>query len=1199
MSLLRRVVHIVALVGTLLTGSLALAIIVSQTPWFKDWLRRYIIRETQQYLNGEVSIGSVGGSLFYGVDLTDLTIRMAGQTVLTIKDVKIDYSVFEVVSGGVKIDDIRLNKPAVLLVRDAQGWNLGRLIKQQAREKDRRGPKYPISIGEIGLSDASFVLSNPSAGRSVRVPARIDRVNASFSFHYEPVRYTIAIHHVSLRTHEPALDLNRFTGTIALADENVYLDELRINTAESELRVDGTIDHYLTAPAYNLTAGSGKFSLSEISRIVPAVAGIEVQPVFKVATHGAADRLEVAVDVKSTAGDINGNITTNALARDKPVAGRLHVAKLNLAPLLNNPSQKSDITGRADLNLVLPAASPMGRLRGSYRFEGPAVAYAGYRAADVRATGSLDGPRITVAAVARAYGARTTTKGTIIRPTGPGEVLQYTLEGRASGVDLRALPRTLAAPRLASRLALDYRLTGRGLAFAADARMHASVLEGARIGEGTIARLTSMKRTLRYEAEGTIANLDTGRVTRKLRVAALASRHLSTDITGRFTARGATGRGAPLEADVRLARSLVEGATFRAGTVAHFAMSGGNIEYAAKGHVEHLDLQRMGRALNVAALREERFAGLVNGDFDVRGRGTELRTLAIDANGRLVNTRLLGGEISALDFGAHLANSALRVRAQGDFAKLDPAMAAANPTYRGSLTGSLDGEFAVAGLGEPIDLSNLMWNGRANLTNSRVADVDLDAAELDADYANRVGRIRRFSIKGPDLNATASGTLALDERSQSNLAYHVEATHLARFRNVIGEKVDGAAIVDGSVSGNRSELGSTGTFSGANVRYGDNSALSASSRFTVALPGLRPDALVLTAQTKATFVRTAGREINEVTATTTYRDKQLEFSGHLHEGPRELDASGTILFHPDHQELHLRRLALSTEGVTWTMAPSAEAAVQYGPDRLVFKNVRLTNGNQVISVDGGVGMKPGSTGTLDVKAAGVDLAELDRLMLGNQQMTGTLDLSGRLTGSTDAPRFDGNVEVKGGSIRGYTFNSFTADIGYTRAGMSLDARLGQAPGEVLTAKGTAPLTLLRGEPTERAEHVAPGAEDIVDLRIQTSNIGLNVVQALTPELANVRGAVTTDVHLTGSGRDPHMAGFVEVRGGAFEVLATREVYTGLDTRLDLHSDRVVIQAFQLLDKRRNPLNISGEMTIHQRGVGALQVALTSHQFEII
>ena len=86
---MRRTLQIVAFVGTLLVGIIALALIVSQTPWFRDWLRKYVVRQAGTYVNGTVSIGSLGGNLFYGVQLGDVRVDVNGVHVLTLKSVEI------------------------------------------------------------------------------------------------------------------------------------------------------------------------------------------------------------------------------------------------------------------------------------------------------------------------------------------------------------------------------------------------------------------------------------------------------------------------------------------------------------------------------------------------------------------------------------------------------------------------------------------------------------------------------------------------------------------------------------------------------------------------------------------------------------------------------------------------------------------------------------------------------------------------------------------------------------------------------------------------------------------------------------------------------------------------------------------------------------------------------------------------------
>ena len=121
-------------------GIVALALIVSQTPWFRDWLRRYVVRESKQYVNGELSIGGLTGNLLFGIGLTDVAVDVSGQRVVAIKALEVDYSVFQILSSGIVIDDIKLVSPNVVVERDARGWNLARLVKTAGAGGRPQGP---------------------------------------------------------------------------------------------------------------------------------------------------------------------------------------------------------------------------------------------------------------------------------------------------------------------------------------------------------------------------------------------------------------------------------------------------------------------------------------------------------------------------------------------------------------------------------------------------------------------------------------------------------------------------------------------------------------------------------------------------------------------------------------------------------------------------------------------------------------------------------------------------------------------------------------------------------------------------------------------------------------------------------------------------------------------------------------------------
>jgi uncharacterized protein involved in outer membrane biogenesis len=201
----------------LLVGATAAVVIVSQTSWFKNWLRGYIMREAGQYVNGAVSIARLDGNLWFGVEMEHVGVTMDGSDVVTVQDVGLDYNIFELVSSGLSVDNIRLNKPVIHLRREGGSWSINRLIKKQDQEADRRGPRRSLAIEEIKITDGAVLFDTPVnpvgtsgtlSGPALRLPKRFEHLDAKLAFHYEPVRYTIDISQVSFRGSDPELALN-------------------------------------------------------------------------------------------------------------------------------------------------------------------------------------------------------------------------------------------------------------------------------------------------------------------------------------------------------------------------------------------------------------------------------------------------------------------------------------------------------------------------------------------------------------------------------------------------------------------------------------------------------------------------------------------------------------------------------------------------------------------------------------------------------------------------------------------------------------------------------------------------------------------------------------------------------------------------------------------------------------------------------
>jgi autotransporter translocation and assembly factor TamB len=1117
---LRRFLQVVAIVGTLMIGVLAVALIVSQTPWFKDWLRRYIVRESKQYLNGELTIGGLSGNLFFGVSLADVAVDVSGQRVVAVKGLEVDYSVFRLISEGLVLDEIKLVEPRLRLEHDADGWNMQRLLKEQRKEAEREGPGQPVALQSFEVADGSFVIDDQVGTTGYQMPHRIDDVDIKGSFQYDPVHFTVGVDRISLRASSPDLTVREMRGKVAVRDDNLYIEGLLLRTADSSVEVDGVVEQYLRAPVLKLTS-TVSISTAEIARVVPAAAGFSLNPRLNVRANGPASRLAIELDVRSEAGNVRGQLTADAEAPDFAVKAELDVERLNLERILKDPEQRSDISGHAKLDLGI-ASSPedapaQDRLKGTFGVSAQEVVAAGYQATDVTVTGSLDGARIALDGRARAYGSTATASGFIVTPA-PGRPLSFDLRGRADDVDPRRLPASTQAPKVAAKV---------------------SVAE--------------------YQVRGT---------------------------------------GGSIKGSVRLNQSELEGAVIAGGTVAEFASNNGRIAYTARGSVANLNLQRIGNAFNVAALARPEYDSQINAQFDVTGAVSKPDALKLDASGTVSDSSLMGASIPQLGFEAHLDNGALNARAEGRFEHLDPGRVAGRKDLEGNVSGSVNASVAITDISAPLTPESITADGNFTLTASKVGGLQINQAEIAGRYSSQIGDLTRVHFEGPDINVDASGRVALDRTSESNLKYHVDASDLAALARLAGqESVNGSVTLDGTVTGNAALMMVEGALDASGLKYQQNSALNLNSRYTVTVPELQFADAKVESTTGATFVKAGALEIDQLTATTTYGARTIGFTTSIKERTREVDAEGEVVLHPDHQEIHLPLLAFRTQGVEWRTAPDGEAAIRHGNDTIELDNVRLISGDQSLEVRGAFALKgdqPG--GAIDIHARNVDLSQIERMLSQNQGLSGQLTADAKISGTADRPMVDGRVEISNGGFRMYKYDALTAAIDYQTNRIGLDVTLQQSPSESITVKGSVPTTLFAR--SERG-HVDAKAGDEVDLRIQSSALNLGFVQGFTNQVTAVSGTFQADLHVTGSGEDPHVEGYVHVKDAGFGIPAGGVAYSGLNTRIDLTPDAVRIARFQIHDEHGQTLSVQGELAVHERQVGGVNISLVADNFEVI
>ncbi len=1125
MQIVKRLTHVLVLVLTLIVGATAAAIIVSQTAWFKNWLRGYIVAQANTYLNGTVSIERLGGNLFFGVEMENIGVSMDGSQVVAVKDLGLKYNVISLITKGLSVDEIRLDQPVIYLRRDGDVWQLSRLVKKQEQEADREGPGTPIAIDAIEIADGKLAIDSPVGTSGVDVPKTFDHLDAKLSFKYEPVRYSIEITNISFRGDQPAIALNALSGGIAVHDDAVHIEQLALRTAESSLTIDGAVQNYLTTPNLNLQITSDKLSIPEIARLVPALAGVKLQPAFEIKANGTFDQLGVDMNVRSTAGSLVGKIVADLVEPAQAVRGDLTVRNLDLSQLVNDPRQKSDITANAHVDVRAASFQKLDTLRGGVSVDSQRIAYGQYAAGPLGLEAQFEGRRVALSAKALAYGVSATAKGRVTLPdpaasNASAQAIRFDVNGELRHLDLRKLPRDLKIPAADTNLNADYRAAG-------------------------------------------------------------------SIVTGKNAAHH-------VKVDAKFQRSTVAGATIAAGSAVRATIDGSAVAYSADATVAGLDLERIGREFEVPALAAARYQSDINGHVVASGSGTSPKAMQLTASGSLTDTTVMGGTIPQLDFNATLGDDTVHVKANGSFSGFDPATASGRADLAGTLGGRADVDATIANVSSGITPESIEADARVALDPSTIGGLDITRANLDGSYHDSTADLRTLEIVGRDLNVNAKGTLALNETGESNLQLHADSPSLATIGKLANQPLTGIGKIDATVTGNRRELYASGNVTADGLKYQENGALTLSSDFDATVPELQPADATVDATSHATFVTLAGQNINVLDATTTYTNKQLDLDVTAKQPQRSLGVAGTVLLHPDHQELHLKRLALDTQGQSWQLAPASQPTINYANDAVEVNNLTLASGDQQIAAAGTFG-KPGDA--LKVTLTNVDLASVDAILLRPPQLTGRLNASTTIAGSKEQPTVDAKFDVVQGGFRQFRYDSFGGTVNYTGPGLTLDARLQQNPTTYLTANGYVPLAAMKA--AQGGGHITATKENSFDLHVDSTPVDLGLVQGFTTALTGVTGTLQAKIDVTGAADDPHPDGAITIQNAAFTVEPTGVAYTKLDGRIELQPDKIHIDQISVLDNHQSPLTITGDLAIHERQLGGVSINLTADDFKVI
>jgi translocation and assembly module TamB len=1113
----------IPLIGAITLGLLvvSLALLLTNSDWGRERVRRQLLSILQGQVNGRVSIGRVSGNLLTGATIADVAITdSAGNPFVTADTLHVAYRLRALLSRRIQLWDVRLVRPLVVLDRrPGQDWNFVRLFAGDTTPDTSTAPGWGdwISIEDARIIDGRVIVRMPWSPDSTLAPAARDSaVVAAFgpegrlNLVHVPGGYQ-AIHDfqrvfaalpllriadaafasrhfeiASLRSEAyifrpPAAEIADLAGVVDVNDDSLWFRATKIELPGSRITGRGTIDLARGDVTTRLVADTA--SLADLRWLyprLPAEGGgrLDLQFLLRGDTTNVVAR-EVRLRTGSAA--VEGDLgmlflgdTVGFRDTDLRIAGVRTELVEQLVPGLELPVRGA-IAGVATLDGTLRRL----RVDGDVTFDDAEAGRSRVIADGIVGVGdgavAADGLRVDLRPVqvslARAVVRDLPVGGTI---TGTA-----TLDGSSDDV-LRARMDLVHVDRGArSRVHGSAAVSNRpGLMLAADARLDPLSLV-------TVGRFAPAVK-------------------------------LRGSVAGPVQLRGPLG-------DLRLTADLA-------------VAGGGNLTVRGRfdldGRVPGYDLRADARLFDASAVLATAPTMRITGRMAVNGRGVDPATMRAAA----------AADLAASSMGGATVDSVIaRVAVAGGMASADTLL--------------------VLGPG-----ARIAAGGTFGLRPDRVGALAFDAV---------VDSLEAFAqlLAGTDTTSVAARPLAAArarERTRADSAARAERAEVERLATgaaapvqlarvdsgsaVSRDSVAGAVFAKGVVRGNLGRVEAEAVAGAQGLVLRGNVVRQARLELRLR-DGLTPAAAIEGAAHLDT-VLAAGFALDSADARIRH---ELRGTGTadvviVQDDRTDYRFRANYRLALDESELTLDQLALRFDSLTWRS--QQPGVVRWSERRVQVEHLDLRSGEfGRVYADGVIPLR-GEGADFEVLVRDFEVSSLLSLLQSDVDGEGRVSLTARLAGTAEAPRMEAALGVAASELEGAPLPTLRTRFTYADEALELHA------------EGLNPL---RAEQLFRAEAVVPVNLAIrtdqprlpdrpVTGRLLADSLPLGLIPSLTDAVTTADGAALAAVTLNGTVRAPKISGALALDRVRLGLAANGVTFTDMTARIRITHDTVIVDS---------------------------------------
>ena len=281
-----KITFIILIFVIILSSSL---IVLTQFQFFRQWLSGFVIDYINENLTAKVEFSDITLNPFRGIELKDIRLIAAGDTVLSAKSIFIDPDLYAILDGKFVINSIYLDNPRIKLLKSLtdSSWNYTHIVKPStdtAQKSQGEPTRLFLDLKKIHLSHASLIMRDSTVAEACSNKLNVANmefdnffIDVSATMRLPDNSFTTTLNIYDLKDNKSGIKINNLLTQLELNTEHVIVHKFYLTTDNSNIALKATAKklnlfdvltlEQIKKTEFELHFEADKVSFEEISRI--------------------------------------------------------------------------------------------------------------------------------------------------------------------------------------------------------------------------------------------------------------------------------------------------------------------------------------------------------------------------------------------------------------------------------------------------------------------------------------------------------------------------------------------------------------------------------------------------------------------------------------------------------------------------------------------------------------------------------------------------------------------------------------------------------------------------------------------------------------------------------------------------------------------------------------------------------------------